>query len=121
MTDAIKFTVEKQAKSQVTPVVATDEGSKEKEAAAEAKQAENMASFEESTNFSLNAKTMAEAVKKSYSDEETMQEDDNPEISLGACACGNGPEKLLDRPVNEGFSGGKKRNVFSKKTASIEI
>lgn len=70
-TDAIKFTVEKQAKSQVTPVVATDEGSKEKEAAAEAKQAENMASFEEST-AELNAKTMAEAVKKSYSDEETI-------------------------------------------------
>ena len=70
-TDAIKFTVEKQAKSQVTPVVATDEGSKEKEAAAEAKQAENMASFEEST-AEMNAKTMAEAVKKSYSDEETI-------------------------------------------------
>jgi ribonucleoside-diphosphate reductase alpha chain len=70
-TDAIKFTVEKQAKSQVTPVVATDEASKEKEAVAEAKQAENMASFEEST-AELNAKTMAEAVKKSYSDEETI-------------------------------------------------
>ncbi|NBR83532.1 MAG: ribonucleoside-diphosphate reductase subunit alpha [Flavobacteriia bacterium] len=70
-TDAIKFTVEKQAKSQVTPVVATDEAGKEKEAAAEAKQAENMASFEEST-AELNAKTMAEAVKKSYSDEETI-------------------------------------------------
>lgn len=70
-TDAIKFTVEKQAKSQVTPVVATDEAGKEKEAAAEAKQAENMASFEEST-AEMNAKTMAEAVKKSYSDEETI-------------------------------------------------
>lgn len=70
-TDAIKFTVEKQAKSQVTPVVATEEGSKEKEAAAEARQAENMASFEEST-AEMNAKTMAEAVKKSYSDEETI-------------------------------------------------
>jgi len=70
-TDAIKFTVEKQAKSQVTPVVATDEAGKEKEAAAEDKQAENMASFEEST-AELNAKTMAEAVKKSYSDEETI-------------------------------------------------
>jgi ribonucleoside-diphosphate reductase alpha chain len=70
-TDAIKFTVEKQAKSQVTPIVATDEAGKEKEAAAEAKQAENMASFEEST-AELNAKTMAEAVKKSYSDEETI-------------------------------------------------
>ena len=70
-TDAIKFTVEKQAKSQVTPVVATDEAGKEKEAAAEAKQEENMASFEEST-AEMNAKTMAEAVKKSYSDEETI-------------------------------------------------
>jgi len=70
-TDAIKFTVEKQAKSQVTPVVATEEGGKEKEAAAEAKQAANMASFEEST-AEMNAKTMAEAVKKSYSDEETI-------------------------------------------------
>ena len=70
-TDAIKFTVEKQAKSQVTPVVATDEAGKKKEAAAEAKQAENMASFEEST-AEMNAKTMAEAVKKSYSDEETI-------------------------------------------------
>ena len=49
-----------------------NEGSKEKEAAAEAKQAENMASFEEST-AELNAQTMAEAVKKSYeSDEETF-------------------------------------------------
>lgn len=70
-TDAIKFTVEKQAKSQVTPVVASDAAGKEKEAAAEAKQADNMASFEEST-AELNAKKMAEAVKKSYSDEETI-------------------------------------------------
>ena len=70
-TDAIKFTVEKQAKSQVTPVVASDAAGKEKEAAAEAKQSDNMASFEEST-AELNAKKMAEAVKKSYSDEETI-------------------------------------------------
>ena len=87
-TDAIKFTVQKQAKSQMTPVVNSGDAVHETAQlpVAEENLGNDMSSFEETT-ASINAKKMAEAVKKSYTDEETIAcSIDDPD---GCEACGS--------------------------------
>ena len=88
-TDAIKFTVEKQAKSQVTPVVNTVDQPVERVEAAvtpEMEAANDMSSFE-MKGAEMNAKKLAEAVRKSYSDDEAIAcSIDNPD---GCEACGS--------------------------------
>lgn len=88
-TDAIKFTVEKQSKSQVTPVLKTDP-EPIPAAPLPVKESGTQASLMDSFEMSapeMNAKKMAEAVRKSYTDEETIAcSIDDPD---GCEACGS--------------------------------
>jgi ribonucleoside-diphosphate reductase alpha chain len=79
-TDAIKFTVEKQSKSQVTPVVVgSKEGTEESSAVSSEALKASAASFEKGA-AEMNAKTMAEAVRKQYTEAEALAcSIDNPD------------------------------------------
>ena len=78
-TDAIKFTVEKQSKSQVTPMVSGKEEGKENPVASSESLKASAASFEKGT-AEMNAKTMAEAVRKQYTEAEALAcSIDNPD------------------------------------------
>ena len=78
-TDAIKFTVEKQSKSQVTPMVSGKEEGKENPVVSPESLKASAASFEKGT-AEMNAKTMAEAVRKQYTEAEALAcSIDNPD------------------------------------------